>query len=116
MLSQIKLIGRPQFRSDTQLHAWFDTACVGAEDILVIPEDDDPGDGITIFIGGNGPEGFARGYHMNEVIEKAAIAIDGVMVTGDMPENNADWHEMGWDEIHAMANEAAQAEGRPVDV
>ena len=52
----------------------------------------------------------------NEVIEKAAIAIDGVMVTGDMPENNADWHEMGWDEIHAMANEAAQAEGRPVDV
>jgi hypothetical protein len=48
----------------------------------------------------------------NEVIEKAAIAIDGVMV---MPENNADWHEMGWDEIHAMANEAASTEGRPVD-
>ena len=48
----------------------------------------------------------------NEVVEKAAIAIDGVMV---MPENNADWHEMGWDEIHAMANEAAQTEGRPVD-
>ena len=52
----------------------------------------------------------------NEVIEKAAIAIDGVMVGGDMPTDNADWHEMGWDEIHAMANEAAQAEGRPVDV
>ena len=48
----------------------------------------------------------------NEVIEKAAIAIDGVMV---MPESNADWHEMGWDEIHAMANEAAISEGRPVD-
>ena len=48
----------------------------------------------------------------NEVIENAAIAIDGVMV---MPENNADWHEMGWDEIHAMANEAAISEGRPVD-
>tara|TARA_R100000152_G_C6777395_1_gene207225 strand:- start:1087 stop:1443 length:357 start_codon:yes stop_codon:yes gene_type:complete len=49
----------------------------------------------------------------NEVIEKAAIAIDGVMV---MPESNADWHEMDWDEIHAMANDAAQAEGRPVDI
>ncbi len=48
----------------------------------------------------------------NEVIEKAAIAIDGVMV---MPESNQDWHEMGWDEIHAMANEAAVSEGRPVD-
>jgi len=52
----------------------------------------------------------------NDVIEKAAIAIDGVMVGGDMPSDNADWHEMGWDEIHAMANEAAQAEGRPVDI
>ena len=52
----------------------------------------------------------------NEVIEKAAIAIDGVMVAGEMPTENADWHEMGWDEIHAMANEAAQAEGRPVDI
>lgn len=51
----------------------------------------------------------------NEVIEKAAIAIDGVMVN-NMPEDNAQWHEMGWDEIHAMANEAAQVEGRPVDV
>lgn len=48
----------------------------------------------------------------NEVIEKAAIAIDGVMV---MPESNADWHEMDWEEIHAMANEAAQVEGRPID-
>jgi hypothetical protein len=48
----------------------------------------------------------------NEVIEKAAIAIDGVMV---MPDSNADWHEMGWDDIHAMANEAAVVEGRPVD-
>ena len=38
--------------------------------------------------------------------------MDGVMV---MPESNADWHEMGWDEIHAMANEAAISEGRPVD-
>ena len=51
----------------------------------------------------------------NEVIEKAAIAIDGVMVNG-MPQDNADWHEMDWESIHAMANEAAQAEGRPVDI
>ena len=48
----------------------------------------------------------------NEVIEKAAIAVDGVMV---MPNTNEDWHEMGWDEIHAMAEDAAVAEGRPVD-
>ena len=34
----------------------------------------------------------------NEVIEKAAIAIDGVMVN-NMPEDNAGWHEMGWDEM-----------------
>jgi len=47
----------------------------------------------------------------NEVIEKAAIAIDGVL----MPNTNADWHEMEWDEIHAMAEGAAVAEGRPVD-
>jgi len=53
----------------------------------------------------------------NDVIEKAAIAIDGVvMAGGGMPKDNADWHEMGWDEIHSMANEAAQTEGRPVDV
>ena len=51
----------------------------------------------------------------DEVIEKAAIAIDGVMVN-NMPEDNAQWHEMGWDDIHAMAEQAAQAEGRPVDV
>ncbi len=48
----------------------------------------------------------------NEVIEKAAIAIDGVMIA---PNTNADWHEMGWEEIHAMAETAAVAEGRPVD-
>jgi len=51
----------------------------------------------------------------NEVIEKAAIAIDGVMV-GGMPESNADWHEMDWESIHAMANDAAVTEGRPVDI
>jgi hypothetical protein len=50
----------------------------------------------------------------NEVIEKAAIAIDGVMVP-NMPTSNEEWHEMNWDQIHAMANEAAMTEGRPVD-
>jgi hypothetical protein len=49
----------------------------------------------------------------NEVIEKAAIMVDGIMV--DPPSNNQDWHDMGWDEIHAMAETAAIAEGRPVD-
>ena len=49
----------------------------------------------------------------NEVIEKAAIMVDGIMV--DPPSNNQDWHDMGWDEIHAMAETAAVAEGRPVD-
>ena len=49
----------------------------------------------------------------NEVIEKAAIMVDGIMV--DPPSNNQDWLDMGWDEIHAMAETAAVAEGRPVD-
>tara|TARA_R100000008_G_scaffold86522_1_gene79960 strand:- start:1160 stop:1519 length:360 start_codon:yes stop_codon:yes gene_type:complete len=49
----------------------------------------------------------------NEVIEKAAIMVDGIMV--EPPTNNQDWHDMGWDEIHAMAEQAAVAEGRPVD-
>lgn len=49
----------------------------------------------------------------NEVIEKAAIMVDGIMV--EPPTNNEQWHNMGWDEIHAMAETAAVAEGRPVD-
>ena len=49
----------------------------------------------------------------NEVIEKASVMIDGIMV--DPPTNNAEWHNMGWDEIHTMAESAAVAEGRPVD-
>jgi len=49
----------------------------------------------------------------NSVIEKAAIAVDGVMVS--MPHSNQEWNEMGWDEIHAMADTAAVAEGRQVD-
>ena len=47
----------------------------------------------------------------NEVIEKAAIMVDGIMV----PDSNQDWHNMEWDDIHAMAEQAAVAEGRPVD-
>lgn len=49
----------------------------------------------------------------NEVIEKASIMVDGIMV--EPPANNEQWHSMGWDEIHAMAESAAIAEGRPVD-
>ena len=49
----------------------------------------------------------------NEVIEKASIMVDGIMV--EPPTNNEQWHSMGWDEIHAMAETAAVAEGRPVD-
>ena len=49
----------------------------------------------------------------NAVIEKAAIMVDGILV--GPPVDNADWHDMGWEEIHAMAESAAVAEGRPVD-
>ena len=49
----------------------------------------------------------------NAVIEKAAIMVDGILV--EPPVDNADWHDMGWEEIHAMAESAAVAEGRPVD-
>jgi len=49
----------------------------------------------------------------NAVIEKAAVMIDGIIVTP--PVDNQDWHDMGWDKIHAMAEQAAVAEGRPVD-
>lgn len=47
------------------------------------------------------------------VISKAAAAIDDAGMS--MPASNEEWHEMSWDEIHAMANEAAQAEGRRID-
>lgn len=49
----------------------------------------------------------------NEVIEKAAVMVDGILV--EPPTNNQQWHDMEWDEIHAMAETAAVAEGRPVD-
>lgn len=49
----------------------------------------------------------------DDVISKAAAAIDDVGIS--MPESNEAWHEMSWDDIHAMANEAAQVEGRRID-
>jgi len=49
----------------------------------------------------------------DDVISKAANAIDESGM--NMPSSNEEWHEMDWDEIHAMANTAAQAEGRRVD-
>lgn len=47
------------------------------------------------------------------VISKAAAAIDDAGMS--MPDSNEEWHEMSWDEIHKMADEAAQAEGRRID-
>ena len=49
----------------------------------------------------------------DSVISKAAAAIDEAGIS--MPESNEAWHDMSWDEIHAMANTAAQAEGRRID-
>lgn len=49
----------------------------------------------------------------DSVISKAAAAIDDVGMS--MPESNEEWHDMSWEDIHAMANIAAQAEGRRID-
>lgn len=49
----------------------------------------------------------------DSVISKAAAAIDEAGIS--MPESNEAWHDMSWDQIHAMANTAAQAEGRRID-
>ena len=32
-----------------------------------------------------------------------------------MPDTNQDWHDLSWDDIHSMANVAAESEGRRVD-
>tara|TARA_R110000803_G_scaffold14241_3_gene39576 strand:+ start:2222 stop:2572 length:351 start_codon:yes stop_codon:yes gene_type:complete len=48
-----------------------------------------------------------------DVISKAANAIDESGMS--MPSSNEEWHDMNWDDIHAMANTAAQVEGRRVD-
>lgn len=49
----------------------------------------------------------------DSVISKAAAAIDDAGMS--MPASNEEWHDMSWDDIHAMANTAAQAEGRRID-
>lgn len=51
----------------------------------------------------------------DEVISKAANRVNESMDGMTMPDTNEEWHKMSWDDIHAMANTAAQAEGRRVD-
>jgi len=53
-----------------------------------------------------------RGERDN-VINKAAAAIDDAGIS--MPESNEAWHAMSWEEIHKMANTAAEAEARRTD-
>tara|TARA_R100000406_G_scaffold39156_2_gene26080 strand:- start:33284 stop:33634 length:351 start_codon:yes stop_codon:yes gene_type:complete len=48
-----------------------------------------------------------------DVISKAAAAIDDAGMS--MPSSNEEWHDMSWEEIHAMANTAAEVEGRRID-
>lgn len=55
-----------------------------------------------------------RGERDN-VISKAAEEISESMNGVSMPSSNEEWHSMSWDAIHAMANTAAEAEGRRVD-
>jgi hypothetical protein len=50
----------------------------------------------------------------DEVISKASKEISEAMGVS-MPSTNEEWHEMSWEDIHLMANTAAQAEGRRVD-
>lgn len=49
----------------------------------------------------------------DSVISKAAASIDDAGMA--MPETNEAWHDMSWEDIHKMANTAAEAEGRRVD-
>jgi hypothetical protein len=50
----------------------------------------------------------------NDVISKAGQEInDSVGIS--MPHTNEEWHDLSWDDIHSMANVAAEAEGRRVD-
>jgi hypothetical protein len=50
---------------------------------------------------------------LGDVISKAAGAVDKTGMA--IPTTNEDFHEMSWEDIHAMANVAAEAEGRRVD-
>ena len=51
----------------------------------------------------------------DEVISKASNEMSESMSGMSMPETNEEWHEMSWDDIHSMANVAAESEGRRVD-
>lgn len=50
----------------------------------------------------------------DEVISKASKEMSEAM-GHPMPSTNEEWHEMSWEDIHMMANTAAEAEGRRVD-
>jgi len=51
----------------------------------------------------------------DEVISKASKEMSEAMGGVALPSTNEEWHEMSWDDIHSMANIAAEAEGRRVD-
>jgi len=51
----------------------------------------------------------------DEVISKAANQTRSEAMGIPMPDTNEDWHEMSWDDIHNMANVAAESEGRRID-
>ena len=49
---------------------------------------------------------------LDDVISKAG-GTDSAMGI-ELPSNNEEWHDMEWGDIHALADEAATAEGRHV--
>ena len=51
----------------------------------------------------------------NDVISKAGDGVNESLGGMTMPSTNEEWHGMSWDDIHAMANTAAEAEGRRID-
>tara|TARA_R110000787_G_scaffold58046_2_gene132314 strand:+ start:598 stop:948 length:351 start_codon:yes stop_codon:yes gene_type:complete len=51
----------------------------------------------------------------DEVISKAANQTRSDAMGTPMPDTNQDWHDLSWDDIHSMANVAAESEGRRVD-
>jgi hypothetical protein len=50
----------------------------------------------------------------DDVISKAGDGVNESLGIS-MPATNEEWHEMSWEDIHAMANIAAEAEGRRID-
>ncbi len=49
---------------------------------------------------------------LDDVISKAGGTESTMGI--EMPSSNEEWHDMEWDDIHAMAHDAAVAEGRHV--